>query len=498
MDSAIGINDASTVAPSDSASNIGAAGKQAPSKLASGGPKRSSKAATDKGAPPGAVQVPKAGQNQSKKSSPVVSTTIPLSGWGEIDLHSFRKDIEPTFTTDARPYADLVDTVYNGIQSRYSAGGKHIPRSLFRYYCFTFWWFRALWLHKSNGNVLSSDEKNFLNVLSSGEEFQLPSHVAQYLGNMGNFLQGGESYFFRKAPVDLGESEDALVNKGWFATLEAGNRVGDASFWLYSQYPSPAVAVIDILNECNNTSTNPVAAHNLSAVEPNIPGTVTYPTDNIIGWSNTPISAHHNSWRATFSQLGWTPQRLAPDNQTNFLVSTSTLKWVSERLSCLKDYKVYSSKQISLSVQGHPMQAYWLANEHAPSQKDQFPSLDEIGANRLCASRYSDLAVVSRYSIDPKVLAPAFSFGYRLERSLVFTGYNRDVPQYAQFSNYQPWVQTSADGTAYIPLTPARLAGMNATLTYGSQPFMNVRRFATHELNRSVGLDAALILSDTR
>lgn len=41
----------------------------------------------------------------------MLTTAIPISGWGEIDLQQFRMDIEPTFTVDARTFASLVDTV---------------------------------------------------------------------------------------------------------------------------------------------------------------------------------------------------------------------------------------------------------------------------------------------------------------------------------------------------------------------------------------------------
>jgi hypothetical protein len=499
MDSGVGMSDAGTIKPTDSVSQTGPAASSAPTKSGRGRPKRPVKAPLDKDTPPGAVQVPPGGQSKTGRSSHVQSATIPLTGWGEIDLHSFRKDIEPTFTVDARPYADLVDTVYQSLQSRYSTGGKHIPRSLFRYYCTIMWWYRVLWLHKSNGNVLTSEEKNFLNTLSSGEEFTLPSTIAQYLANLGNFLQGGEMYYFRKAPVNVGRVEgDPLVKTGWFETTDPGDRVNDAAFWLYAQLPSPAVALVDIVNEANQTSTAPVPAHTLSVIEPEIKDHIVYPTDNIIGWNNTPISPHHSSWRATFAQLGWAATRLAPDLQTDFGVSTSTLKWMSERLASLKDYKVASSRQIVLSTQGHPMLAYFLGTETPASQRDRFPPVAEAPANHLNGSRFSDLAVLSRYSIDAKVLAPAFSFGYRIERSLVMAQDSGGVVTWANFSHYQPWLIVKDDQSAYVPLTPAQLVGMNATFTYGSQPFLNVRRFATHELNRAVGLDAALVLSDTK
>jgi len=497
-DSAVVLDDAKSITPSESASQQGPPVSTAPSRKG-GRRKLPPKPSQDKDTPPGAVQVPKGGQAKTGKSSPVTSSTIPLSGWGEIDLTSHRRDVEPTFTVDARPYADLVDTSYQCVQSRFSAGGKHIPRSLFRYYCFTMWWFRALWLVKNNGGVLSSDQKNFLNVMLAGEEFQVPSHIAQYLGNMGNFSQGGEQFFFRLLDHSLGTVEGATVQKGWFQTGTAGNRVDNASFWIYSQLPSPAVACSDICNEAESSLPAPGDLVGLDLIAPKDGvDRVVHPTENIIGWSNVPLAPAHSSWRSSFASLGWSGNGIAPDCQTHFNVSTSTLRWISDRLGTLKDFKVHSTKQLVLSTQGHQMQAYYLGVDVPATQLSQYPPVDGYATNHLCASRFSELAVYSRYMVDSKVLAPAFSFGFRLERSLLFRDYHNREPRYHNESNFSPWIVMNAANNARLQLTPAQLSNMNATFSFGSAPYINVRRFATHGLNRSVGLDAAVILSDTR
>jgi hypothetical protein len=498
MDTGSVLSDTRSVTPSESVSQA-PKNSNAPSKSGRGGPRKGrNNPSPDKGSPQGAVQVPKGGSSNTGKASPVISGTIPLSGWGEIDLVSHRKDIEPTFTTDARPYADLVDTVYQSIQARYSTGGKHIPRALFRYYCFQLWWLRALWLHKSNGNTLDTEQKNFLNILSAGEDFQVPAPIAQYLANQGNFLQGGEQFYYRLMEHKLVQINDAAVSRGWFETDDADNKVTASSFWIYSQLPSPGVFCTDVCNEAENTLPAPGAMNDLAHIAPANGDNAVRPTENIIGWSNVQYQAHHSSWRSTFAQLGWSINGLPADLQTQYNVSTSTMKWMSERLSTMRDFKLHTTKQITLSVQGHPMQAYWLGTETAPSQRSQEPPAAEAATNRLCGSRHSDLAVLSRYSIDSKILAPAFSFGYRLERSLQFRDcYNRQ-PRYWNMSNFQPWLLLNAAGTGYVQLTAAQLAGMNSPFNFGSQVYINVRRFATHELNRSVGLDAALVLSDTK
>jgi len=498
MDAGSVISETRTVTPSESASQAPKNTNKPPKSGGRGPRKGHNNPPTDNGTPQGAIQVPKGGSSNTGKASPVVSGTIPLSGWGEIDLVSHRKDIEPTFTTDARPYADLVDTVYQSIQARYSTGGKHIPRALFRYYCFQLWWLRALWLHKSNGNTLDTEQKNFLNVLSAGEDFQVPAPIAQYLANQGNFLQGGEMFYYRLMEHKLVEINAAAVSRGWFETDDADDRVTADSFWIYAQLPAPGVFCTDVCNEAEATLPAPGNMNDLGHIAPSNDGYAVYPTENIIGWSNTQYQAHHSSWRSTFAQLGWSLGTTPADLQTQYNVSTSTMKWMSERLSTMRDFKLHTSKQILLSVQGHPMQAYWLGTETAPSQRSQDPPIADVAVNRLCASRHSDLAVLSRYSIDSKILAPAFSFGYRLERSLQFRDYHQRQPRFWNNSNYQPWLLLNADGTMYRQLTAAQLVNMNAPFAFGSQTFINVRRFATHELNRSVGLDAALVLSDTK
>jgi hypothetical protein len=498
MDTGSVLSDTRTIAPSESASQA-PKNTNAPPKPRRGGPRKGhNNPAPGNDTPQGAIQVPKGGSSNTGKASPVISGTIPLSGWGEIDLVSHRKDIEPTFTTDARPYADLVDTVYQSIQARYSTGGKHIPRALFRYYCFQLWWLRALWLHKSNGNMLDTDQKAFINILSAGEDFQVPAPIAQYLANMGNFLQGGEQFYYRMMEHKLTEINAAAVSRGWFETDDADDRVTAASFWIYAQLPSPGVFCTDVCNEAEATLPAPGAMNDLGHIAPDNAGNAVHPTENIIGWSNVQYQAHHSSWRSTFAQLGWSINGTPADLQTQYNVSTSTMKWMSERLSTMRDFKLHTTKQVTLSVQGHPMQAYWLGTETAPSQRGQEPPVADAAGNRLCGSRHSDLAVLSRYSIDSKILAPAFSFGYRLERSLQFRDYHNRQPRFWNMSNYQPWLLLNAAGTGYLQLNAAQLANMNAPFNFGSQVYINVRRFATHELNRSVGLDAALVLSDTK
>jgi hypothetical protein len=486
---------ASTVLPTDSAS-------QAPDKpkpnarggRRGGGNTRSPKTDIDKAAPPGPVEVQPGGQNKTGKKTQVLSATIPISGWGETDLSSFRKDIRPEFTADASPYVDLVNVVYENIQSRFSGQGKHIPYGLFVYYCMLMWWYRVLYLHKANANTLTQEEKQAYNVLSSGEEFMVPSPIAQYLANLGNFQQGGETFYFRKLKTDFGgEWDSGIVKKGWLS-VDGGIQVTDSqSFWTYAQVPVPGVYTLYAVNEAASTRPQAPARQELDHVAPVVADQIVKATNNIVGWNIVDYEAHHSSWRSTYTALGWSSTQLPADVQTNFNISNSTLKWVSERLSTVNGLKLHSSKQFSLSVQGNPLIAAYLGTQSAPDVPLWWQTPAELDTRR--GSGHLALGLNSRYSMDPKFLSPTFSFGYRLNRQRTFSAYKNGVAVYYAESPYDPWIFFSSKTQKRVSPPQNWWNSINQTFTLGSQSYINIERFSTHALNRWTGLEAAVILS---
>ncbi|UOK20170.1 coat protein [Diplodia seriata partitivirus 1] len=491
-----------TVLPSDSASQVPDQPKNDKTKKGGKGAnknKRPAKSALDPTAPPGSVDVPPAGTKKTGKTSTPVSSTIPLSGWGEIDLHDHRRDVLPVFTCDAAPYMDLVNTVYAGIQSRYSQNGKHVPRALFVYYCCMFWWLRVLYLHKMNANVLSPSERAFFNVMTAGEEFNLPAPIAQYLANLGNFQQGGEQFYFRKMNFEFtGTDDESTVKKGWLRTSSNDTTTVRTSreFWAYAQVPVPAVFTTSVNNEAY-WSLPTHQADLLNTIEPAEPtdtdNAAARPTPNINGWDATPALPHHTSWRATYSSLGWSRTSVPADLQTDFNVSTSSLKWVSDRLASINGLKLHTSKQLLLSVQGNPIQAYFLDCDDSASRQKRFlrdssPDLE----NWRCTAQH-DFQLSSRYSMDSKLLAPAFSFGYRLHRFLSFESYQDDLPVDSTISAFQPWVFFSDH--QQVPPPEGFLNDINGSFNYGTGRFLGTARFETHLLSRSAGLNAAVILT---
>jgi hypothetical protein len=485
-----------TLAPNDSASQVAVplTTVKPPGKK---GPKRPAKSAVDKAAPPGATEVPAGGKDKTSKKSPVVSGTIPLSGWGEIDLSSHRRDILPRHTVDANPYFDLVDSVYMNMYGGFSNASKHIPFSLFRYYCQLLWWHRVFYLCRSNAIVLSSVEKDVFNVLNSGEEFQIPAPIAQYLANMGNFTAGGETFYFEKlsaAFTGTWDDENATVEKGWLSTT-SGITVDDStSFWRYAQLPVPAVFALSIQSEVAN-ATN-AAAPTLAHIAPVVSGQQAEPTRNICGWYRRPVDATHSSWRSTYSLLGWTPTTIPSDCQTAFNISTSTLKWVSERLAGINGLKLHGSKQITLSTQGSALQAQYLFMDHL--DRDTFLGTRD-GVTDQKGTIHTDFALGSRYGMDDKLLSPSFSFGYRVRRDKQLHSIKATGPYYYGMSRFDPWVFFLKEGTPARQNVPATWNNeMNASWSYGSSNIqLNTERFATHEINRSVGLDASVTLVHT-
>jgi len=497
-------SDAQTLTPSDSVSAVEVTQVTAPGDGKARRP-RPAKNAMAKDTPPGAIQVPKGGQNKTGKTSPVQNATIQLTGWEDLDLAAIRTETIPTFTVDANPYVDLVDAEFNRITARCPSIGKFIPFALFRYYCFQLWWYRVILLHKMNGQVLTSDEKNFLNCFSSGgEDYVIPTHIAQYLANMGNFIQGGETYFFRKLALYFGgHSDDPVVEDGW---LDCGNAtttiVNGPQFWAYSQVPVPGVFTTAIVNEISLNDPARPALQTLDHVEPTLedPELRWKATNNITGWTTRPHLFNHSSHRQTYSNLGWTSGRIPSDLLTPFLFSPASMRWMSDRLSTIKELKTYPSRQIGLSVMGSPSQSYWLEspdNFHSYDIKD-YADYDDPDAK---STLVSDLALTSRFGVDVKAATPAFSFGYRLARDLVITGYENRNPVYAQRSNYQPWIAVipSEDEPDVIHDPPVGLlAGINQTWLFGSAANLNIVRFQTQVLRRDDALSRTLILTDNK
>lgn len=424
---------------------------------------------------------------------------IPITDWGDQVYLSFPVEIRPQFTVDARPFADMVDAFYEFIEPRFALGAD-IPLGLFRYYCMLLWWFRSLWLHKSNGNVLSTEEKDFLDILSCFQDLQIPSHIAQYLGNMGNFQAGDEIFYFKQLPSLLCSFEDdkMVVKRGWFGANGTAGHATTEEFWRYTQQPCPGVFTTYVCNEANKSFGSPVENLTLDRVAPAIDGQKAHPTHNIIGWSNT---AHSRAqyWRATYSQLGWSASGIPSDCQTVFNVSISTLAWVSKRLCMLKGYSGYPMRQLTISTQGSAIQCSYLATDE--TDNDQRPKIVHMKNTIMNASQNSAFSVSSCFPLEPSTLLASFCFGYRILRNRVLSKRNKDGTLVWHYrSNYQPWLFTRGGpphgAETYSDLPDAWLTNMNQTFEFGSQEILNRTRFLTSQRTRPTYKLSTLFLMD--
>lgn len=422
--------------------------------------------------------------------------TVPITDWGDLELYTYCLNSTPQFTIDARPFADMVDAVYQSLQPRLGFGDE-IPFGLFRYYCMLLWWFRSLWLHRSNGHVLSTEESRLLNFFSSLQDLHIPLHIAQYLANMGNFQAGDQIFYFQQLPSLLCSFEDdtMVVKRGWFSANGTAGPTTAKEFWRYTQQPSPGVFTSYVRNEANWALGFPNSSLTLDRVAPAIDGQKAHPTHNIIGWSNT---AHSRAqyWRATYSQLGWSASGIPSDCYTEFNISPSTLKWVSKRLRMLKCYSGYPLGRVNLSTQGSTIQSNFLATEEE-SEDDQRPKFCRASNNKMNGSQHSDVSVSSCFPLDPSTLSASFCFGYRMIRNRVYYWESEDEsnPWYGR-SNYQPWLFTSVAKTAYLDLPEEWFTNMNQTFKFGSHKVLNHTRFCTNSMTRSTDILSALFLAD--
>lgn len=491
------ISDATTVAPGDSISQAGPKVLTTAPRPSRAAGKRSSKNAPSKDTPPGAVQVGKPGSAKTGKVTAPITATIPLTGWSDLDITASRVETIPTYTVDVNPYLDLVRTEFDRIASRSPSGGKHIPFALFQYFCLELWWFRALTLLKLNGQVLTTDQKNFLSAMSAAEEFAVPAHIAQYLANMGNFLQGGEVFHLRLLAISFtGVSNGSVVREGWVDCGNSSTRVTTSEqFWAYAQLPVPGIFVTSVTNEiAANDPTDP-GVNDIDHVTPHAPeGRNWLDTPNIAGWQTEFVKFNHSSHRSAYSNLGWSDAAIPTDMQTCFLYSASSMRWMSEKLSAIKEIRLHGSKQLTLSAQGSPMQAYWLEE---PDKAFSYDRRDYSGTlAREKATAVTELALVSRFSVDSRALTPAFAFGYRLGRTKVITGFKGRDPVYAERSNFQPWIYQDVSGPHPTVIDPPAgfLTAMNATWSFGSGVHLNLVRFATPTIRRDLALQSSLLL----
>jgi hypothetical protein len=348
---------------------------------------------------------------------------------------------------------------------------------------------------------LDSDEKAFLTIFNSGDDFTVPTHIAQYLSNMGNCIIAGETYFYKKldcrfSGIDINQS----VKTGWLDCGNASARVADGKqFWAYAQTAVPAVYTTAILNEIRgNNPYHDQVQLDLSHVAPEpANGQEWITTNNVTGWCNQPHRFHHTFHSTIYSNLGWTIDAAPADMLTYFNLHAPSMRWVSDAFAALPSVKTYSLKQATASIMGAPFQVSWLQCPKTQYSYD-IPEFLAVDKPTLRASGHTNMSVHSRFGLDISSATPALNFAYRLFRDKVITGHNDAEPVYAERSNFQPWILRTAKEMGGFTINdppPQFMLNINRTWTFGSQSSINIPRFQTSALLRKDSITHSILLS---
>jgi len=407
------------------------------------------KKADDKGkAPPAsadkvpATSIPVAAPKSqpSKSSSPVQSSAVAITGWGTPD-ESRLKAMEPRkllleHCPDAFGYFDLVDAVYTTLYSSKSSEAAQLPRSLFRYYCGMFWWYRVLWVNKSNGYPLSSDDKEFISVIEALPDLSIPDKIAQYLANMGNFQYNGETFRMRLKPYDFSHVHYA---NGWLPGFTP-RTIDDTAehhrnFWAYATVPVPGVLLASIINEFRRADhTQPWDGVPIHPHLFNEDDTDSWrDTQNIVGFDVFGLVPYHKTWYPTLHNLGFRRNSLPTDMQTQYQLSPSCLALVARKLTSI-GCKVFASKQIGLSNQGFFGQIAFLSDTNTGVALPTIPAA--ATAHEYSISMKNTFRLAARSLIPGTMVTPLFCFGYKVRRSHTNYG-NHQVTMYSPFFHYK-------------------------------------------------------------
>jgi hypothetical protein len=431
----------------------------------------------------GSIPVPPPKTVPATKASPVTSTTIPITGWGDGDFTAMHKPVPlKEFSPDATAYFSLVESLYNDLYASSSQQVKFIPFSLFNYFSGQLWWFRVLDVHRQNGFELSQQSKRFLDSWKGIDDLKIPDRLGQYLANIGNFEYNGETYRLKVPQLDFsgsqpasGEDRKCLPSLAGLIKSENGVTPTPESFWSYTHLPVPASLVATVHNELRFALSDDARLTLPSPAEEE--GSTWLPTRNISGWHLDGKVAHHSSWQSTLLNLGWTRFSWPSDFATDYLFSATTIALVSSRLEQVSNLKAHPLSKLD-SKQGNFAQiAYLRINDTEASNSERYTN---VRMDSFQWHVHQDFHLAARSAIPPSIVSPVFCFGYQMERRADADSIHRCTP----------WLLINSENKTVDP--PAKwLVHMNQPLTTLDSD-LRVPRYQTFSRRYNLALTAAL------
>lgn len=371
---------------------------------------------------PAPVQAP--GQDKTGKAPSPYSGTPSFTAWGTPPIQQSKRRVRQTIYIDGSGFEDMVETEYEQLTAKHATSARKIPRSIFKYSAFMAFWSRALSLKLSNNNRVSQQEREAMRVLESlTPNIQLPTRIAQYLQNLGNFDHvDGQRLEIVFPDYDFSRSGGTGEERGFIAYPRPNNNTTrvptPAESFMYGRYPIPGVIAMAISRELDLNSNNQITA-GLTGVTPTVASfgqgaTQVHATPNIIGHDTAPIHALHNSWAATISSLGWTvggPEEpgIPPDAISNWLISPGTLRWLSDNLRNIQSYPMTPWSDINKNNSGAYIQLGFI--DTTELQSDPLPPEGDLILMK--GSLHFDTQLKSPKPIASSHLGPAIACGYR-------------------------------------------------------------------------------------
>jgi hypothetical protein len=288
---------------------------------------------------------------------------------------------------------------------------------------------------------------------------------------MGNFTDGGESIEFALPANLLDLSATHNGHQGYLAGPNNTLRTDAVTMWLYTFCFSMGVVVDSLSNEISMITNQQPRFRNLDPVAPlpaQFPGAaLVRPSMNVLGWRIGIPEALHTSWRSTYSSLGWSRDSQPNDLETDWLISPNSLRWISDRLSSIPEYKCVPASGLTATTAGHFVQGYTFTP----------PKIDLAGLIPVQTDRYSrrvKLALESARIVPPDVISPAFAFALRITRT---------SPQGNHLGLAAPWFPLAANGN-HVDIPPMSRLVENVHLAMGPRT-LAIAAFSTASEQRS-------------